>query len=32
MVNTSQWLLKQKTFAARINMKFVKLVSKVYFD
>ena len=31
VVNTNQWLLIQKAFAAWKNMKFVKIISKVYF-
>ena len=31
VVNTNQWLLIQKTFATCINIKFVKVISKVYF-
>ena len=31
LVNTNQWVLIQKALAAWINMKFVKIISKVYF-
>ena len=31
VLNTNQWLLVQEAFAAWINMKFVKDISKVYF-
>ena len=31
VVNTNQWLLMQKAFAAWINMKFRKVISKVHF-
>ena len=31
VVNTNQWLLMQKAFAATMNMKFVKVILKVYF-
>ena len=30
VVNTNQWLLTQKAFAARINMKLEKVISWVY--
>ena len=30
-VNTNQWLLMQEALAAWINVKFVKVISKVYF-
>ena len=32
VVNANQWLFMQKAFAGWINMKFVKVISKVYFD
>ena len=31
VVNTNQWLLMQKAFPAWINMKLVKVTSKVFF-
>ena len=31
-VNTNQWLLMQEALAAWINVKFVKVISKVYFN